>query len=191
MNIKQLVEKNTILKIKSGSQLYGTNTENSDLDFIGVCIMPKDYILGVHKFDLLELRTNPSNSNKINTKADNDCTIYSIQKYFKLLYDGNPNVLETLFVNTFNIVSINNFGEIILQNRDIFLSKQAYFKFRGYANAQKRKLITKQSIGLRKALVDMYGWDVKYGAHLIRLLYFGIELWMEWLYFKHCKVDSL
>jgi len=177
MNIKEMVDKNTILKIRTGSKLYGTYIEgSSDIDHFGVCVPNKDYVLGTHCFELLEERTNPSSSDKRNTKFDSDYTCYSLQKYFKLLSDNNPNVIETLFVNKENIVYCNNFGTEILTHKNIFLSKRAYYKFYGYAKAQKRKLITKEPIGLRKDIVDKYTFDTKFGAHLIRLLLFGIEL---------------
>lgn len=176
MNVKEMVDKNTILKIKCGSHLYGTNTVNSDTDYFGVCIPTKDYVLGIHKFELIEERTNPSKSTTKNTKYDNDYTCYSIQKYFKLLIDGNPNIIETLFVNKDNILYCNKAAQEILDNKHLFLSKKVYYKFSGYARSQKRKLITKQPEGKRKELVDIYGWDVKYGCHLIHLLLFGIEL---------------
>ena len=152
MNIKEMVDKNTIIKIRTGSKLYGTYIEgNSDIDHFGVCIPTKDYILGTQKFDMCEERTNPSSSDKRNTKFDSDYTCYSLQKYFKLLSDNNPNVLETLFVNKENIIYCDFSGKQILSNKNIFLSKRAYYKFMGYAIAQKRKLITKEPIGMRKA----------------------------------------
>ena len=177
MNVKDMVEANTILKIKVGSELYGTSIVGvSDIDYFGVCIPTKDYILGTQKFELLEERTNPSSSGKRNTKYDSDFTCYSLQKYFKLLSDNNPNVLETLFVNKENIIYSNRAAKEILTYKHIFLSKRAYYKFSGYAHAQKRKLLTKESMGLRKEIVDKYFYDTKYAGHLLRLLLFGIEL---------------
>lgn len=155
MNVKDMVEANTILKIKVGSELYGTSIiGSSDIDYFGVCIPTKDYILGTQKFELLEERTNPSSSGRRNISSDNDTTIYSLQKYFKLLSDNNPNVLETLFVNKENIIYSNRAAEEILRYKHIFLSKRAYYKFSGYAFSQKRKLLTKEPIGLRKELTD-------------------------------------
>ena len=177
MKVKDMVEVNTILKIKVGSELYGTSIVGaSDIDYFGVCIPTKDYILGTQKFELLEERTNPSSSGRRNISSDNDTTIYSLQKYFKLLSDNNPNILETLFVNSENIIFCNDLGKKILENKQIFLSKKAYYKFLGYAIAQKRKLINKEPIGLRKEIVDKYSFDTKFGGHLIRLFLFGIEL---------------
>lgn len=175
MNSKQMVNTSTILKIVSGSRMYGTNSTDTDTDYIGICIPTKDYILGIYKFEQLEERTNPSNSNISNTKSDNDYTCYSLPKFIKLAYDNNPNILEVLFVPKEAIIYCDNFGRKLLENRHLFVSKRAYYKFMGYAIAQKRKLIMKQSQGLRAKIVEKYGYDTKYASHLIRLLYFGIE----------------
>lgn len=176
MNIKEMAEDNLILKILTGSHMYGTNTVDSDVDYIGICIPPKDFVLGIHKFEQYEERTNPSSSNAKNTKSDKDCTIYSFPKYIKLLADNNPNVLETVFVPENCIMYCNALGRELLENYNIFLSKRSYYKFRGYAEAQKRKLITKETMGLRSKIVEKYGYDTKFASHLIRLLLFGIEL---------------
>jgi len=176
MNIKEMVDRGTILKIISGSCMYGTNTVDSDKDYIGICIPIKDYILGMHKFEQLEERTNPSNSDKQNTKADNDYTCYSLPKFIKLAYDNNPNILEVLFVPKESIIYCDNLGKHLLEHRKLFVSKRAYYKFMGYAIAQKRKLITKQPEGLRTKIIEKHGYDTKHASHLIRLLYFGIEI---------------
>lgn len=176
MNIKQMADQGTILKVVSGSYMYGINTENSDKDYVGICIPTKDYSIGMYKFEQLEERTNPSNSEKQNSKADNDYTCYSLPKFIKLAYDNNPNILEVLFVPKESIIYCDNLGKQLLEHRKLFVSKRAFYKFMGYAIAQKRKLITKQSEGLRAKIVEKHGYDVKYASHLIRLLYFGIEI---------------
>lgn len=176
MNTKQMAYDNLIFKIITGSHLYGTNTEKSDIDYFGVCIPPEDFVLGIYKFEQYEERTNPSNSEIKNNPDDVDFTIYSLPKYFKLLMDGNPNILETLFAPEKSFLHHSVLGNEIYANKHIFLSKKAYHKFKGYAEAQKRKVLTKTPIGLRTQIVKKHGFDVKFAMHCIRLLLFGIEL---------------
>jgi len=45
--LREAAEKNCILEIVTGSQLYGTATPESDEDFIGIFMPPKEYILGL------------------------------------------------------------------------------------------------------------------------------------------------
>lgn len=171
-----MAQDNLIFKIRTGSHMYGTNTPDSDIDHIGVCIPPKDFVLGTYKFEQYEERTNPSDSDKKNTKADSDLTIYSLQKYIKLLADNNPNILETVYAPEDCIVYCDDLGRDLLKSRGLFISKRAYYKFMGYAVAQKKKLLTKEPVGLRSRIVEKHGIDTKYAAHLIRLLLFGVEL---------------
>jgi predicted nucleotidyltransferase len=54
MDVTKWVEKRTILKVYRGSHAYGTNHKDSDIDLGGICIPPKDYIVGFHGFDQWE-----------------------------------------------------------------------------------------------------------------------------------------
>ena len=47
---------------------------------------------------------------------------------------GAPNVLEILFSNPENILYCDEkIGKMLLDNRDMFLSKRIYYSFKGYA----------------------------------------------------------
>ena len=59
---------------------------------------------------------------------------------------------------------------MVRDNRRLFLSKEAWKKFRGYAQAQLKKMNDKQPEGKRKEIVDRYGFDVKFAYHIIRLM---------------------
>lgn len=52
------IGRNTILRVVNGSELYGTKASDSvgDRDELGVCIEPRDYILGLHTFDQYDYR---------------------------------------------------------------------------------------------------------------------------------------
>ena len=62
----------------------------------------------------------------------------------KLAMMCNPNIIETLFVNQENIVSINEVGQEILDNKHLFPCKFLKHKFLGYAFSQKHKMIIKR-----------------------------------------------
>jgi uncharacterized protein len=120
------VEKNTIYKCLAGSKAYGLDTPTSDTDIRGICIPPKEYYFGLHSFEQQELPP--------------DIVIYSIQKFIRLATDCNPNVIELLYVDKNDILSINNYGKILRDNRELFLSKKAKFTFSGYAFAQLQRI---------------------------------------------------
>jgi hypothetical protein len=68
--------------------------------------------------------------------------------------------------------------EEILNSREVFLSRQAALQFRGFAEAQVRRLqgIGTGKKGQRHELIGVHGYDIKAAMHVIRLLNEGIEL---------------
>ena len=118
----------TIYVTKHGSQSYGTNIEGSDTDVKGICIPPKEYYLGfLKKFEQAELH-------------DPDAVIFELTKFFKLAADSNPNCLEILFIDPSDILYIDDLGQLILDNRDLFLSKKVKYTMTGYAISQLKKI---------------------------------------------------
>lgn len=66
------LEDSTIILAPTGSYAYGTNTEESDRDYKGVCIPPIDYYLGLESFNEYN---NSGGKNFKNTKDDIDINI--------------------------------------------------------------------------------------------------------------------
>jgi predicted nucleotidyltransferase len=176
---QEMAEKNCILKLITGAHLYGTNTENSDKDYVGVFIPDKDYVLGLKECERVEQRTNPTSSGKRNTKDDVDIVYYSLPKFIKLAMGANPNIIELLYAPNKCILYKDDFGQGLIDNRDLFVSKKVKHTFLGYAYAQKQKLLTKQPEGGRLEYIEKFGYDVKFASHLIRLLTEGMEFLVE------------
>lgn len=148
-----------ILKARMGSHAYGTAVDDSDEDYRGIIIAPKSYYLGLDRFDQYE-SNNP------------DVVYYDIQKYTDLALKANPNILEILFAPEYDIRT--EYGLKLISLRNLFLTKHCAKTYIGYAEAQLRKMKTKPAPGTRTerrmALIEKYGFDCKFGMHLIRLL---------------------
>lgn len=165
-----------------GSQAYGTSQdiENkvSDWDIGGICIPPKEYIFPhlngfIPGFGSSPPQFNEYEQHHIFDKDDNkeyDIKIMSIVKFFNLAMQGNPNVIEGLFVPDNCILHSTHIGSIIRENRHQFLSKLCWPKLKGYSFNQIKHMRNKEPIGNRKERVDKYGYDVKFAGHCIRLL---------------------
>lgn len=129
------VAQRTVYLTKHGSHAYGTNTPTSDLDLKGFCVPPKDYYLGfAFKFEQEERLASKGHPE--------DKVVYSIEKFFKLAADCNPNIIEVLHVDPSDIVSIDQFGQRVRDNAHLFLSKKAKHTFSGYAHAQLKRIQT-------------------------------------------------
>ena len=91
-----LPEGYTLLYVtKSGSQLYGTNTPSSDTDFKGVFCPSLESL--VTKTDLDEVSRDTGNHKSKNSAEDVDCTLDSLNKFFRLLNKGETGALDVLF----------------------------------------------------------------------------------------------
>lgn len=134
---------NIILKLRTGSQLYGTATPESDEDFIEIGIPKAQYILGMNTVELVDIGEKSKLSSGKNAPDAIDSTIFTLTKFCKLALDGNPNVLELLFVNEQNKVSSTELGEELLSLRDKFISQLIIHRFAGYAFSQRHKMVIK------------------------------------------------
>jgi len=162
---------NVVLLTYAGSLIYGTQKEGSDIDIQGVCLPSRDVVFGLTNFEQQEFKENVYGF---------EGTVYNIKKYFQLAMNGNPNVLETLFVEPRHILSRNEIGQQLIDIRKEFLSKKCYHSFSGYAFSQLRKLQYKEYKGSkRRAEVEKYGFSLKNGFHLVRLLKMGIQILVE------------
>ena len=116
-----------ILMGLGGSYAYGTNNENSDIDFRGITLnLPSD-LLGLTQFEQYE-------------DEETDTVIYSFNKIVKLLLECNPNTLELLGLDEEQYLIKTVLGQELLDHKDLFLSKRAAKSYGGYASAQLRRL---------------------------------------------------
>jgi hypothetical protein len=127
MDIKY-VEEHTIFETAIGSQAYGINRPDSDIDKAGVMIPGQEYFLGLEKFDQFQ------------GYEEEDKVIYDIRKILSLMSQGNPNCMDLLFVPDRCIIKTTSYWEKIKKNRDLFISLRCKFTFSGYAASQIRRI---------------------------------------------------
>lgn len=165
-------------EVLMGSQAYAVSNSDSDWDVYGFCIPPK-YIVFPHtagyinKFDNDNPVFDQFQEHHVNDESKNrvyDFTIYSIVKYFKLVMDNNPNMIDSLFVPRRCILYTTQLGELVRENRKLFLHKGCWHKFKGYAYAQLKKMKSQTRTGVRKEVVEKYGYDIKFAYHVVRLI---------------------
>lgn len=110
-----------------GSFAYGTDNDNSDIDFRGITLnLPSD-LLGLTEFEQYE-------------DDHTDTVIYSFNKIVKLFLECNPNTIELLGLDEEQYLIKTALGQELLEHKDLFLSKRAAKSFGGYASAQLRRL---------------------------------------------------
>ncbi len=173
----QWLESNLHLEVICGSRGYGCYTENSDYDIRGIFTPPKvalfpaseGLVVGYDDIPNCE-KFNPGHKFQDNAGNEYDFDLHSIAKFMRLAQENNPNQIDILYSNETNITHCSTIGRMIVDSRDIFLSKLCWKRFRGYAADQFKNVCNKNPIGGRKLLVEKYGYDVKFASHCIRLL---------------------
>ena len=68
-----------------------------------------------------------------------DLTIFGVVKFFTLAMENNPNVIDSLFTPTTCLLHCTKVGNLVRENRRLFLHKGAWPKFKGYAYSQLHK----------------------------------------------------
>lgn len=139
MTEKEIAENNRIFEFRSGSHLYGNSTPESDTDFIGLFVAPKEYYIGMNKVEEVDLSIVSKGEDGKNTKDAVDRKFHELRKMIRLIADGNPNAIETVFVNKENIIYIDQFGQRLLDNYALFPSKLVKQRFLGYSISQMHK----------------------------------------------------
>jgi uncharacterized protein len=120
-----------------GSELHGAKVKDTDdLDIYGVYLEPPELVLGLDKQDFYVWST--AGNERRNGPDDIDVCLYSLRKWAGLAAKGNPTALHFLF--SANYSPRPEPWEGILKNREVFLSRQAALQFRGFADAQVRRL---------------------------------------------------
>ncbi len=158
-----------------GSELHGAKVNKTDdLDIYGVYLEPPELALGLERAEFYVRST--SGNERRNGPDDIDVCLYSLRKWAGLAAKGNPTALHFLFAQ--NYARRLDSWQSVLQQRDVFLSRQAANQFRGFADAQLRRLqgIGTGKKGQRHELIGEHGYDIKAAMHVIRLLNEGIEL---------------
>lgn len=122
--------KSTIFLTNHGSHAYGTSLPTSDHDVRGIMIAPKEYYLGCTMVCEQAEQSDP------------DLVIYELRKFMKLGADANPNVLELLYTDPSDHHIVTPIGQMLLDNRDLFLSKKVRHTFQGYAHSQMKRIAT-------------------------------------------------
>lgn len=164
-----------------GSVAYGVNSDTSDMDIYGWAIPPKDMVFPhlsgeIMGFGRQKKRFEQFQEHHIDCPDElggkgrsYDVQIFGIVKFFQLLMENNPNVVDSIFTPQECVLHITQVGNMVRENRKMFLHKGSFHKFRGYSFSQLHKAESKDPQGKRKEIREQFGWDTKFLYHVARL----------------------
>jgi len=149
----------------TGSHAYGMHHKDSDHDIMGLFLPPIDYILGLKKVEQV----------MINKKPELEGIVYNFIKWFPLMIQQNPNVIELLWHHDSMYVYRDDIiWPQLIKNRDKLLSKKLKHSFAGYAFAQLQRMqkLNEKVNQNKKRLAEFekFVYSTKNASHLMRLL---------------------
>lgn len=132
-----------LVKVKVGSNLYGTNGPESDTDYKGVFLPTlEELVLGPLGNCPKSIKLGTGNDHSKNTKDDVDYELWSLQYYLCLLQKGDTNAVEMLFAPDEMLEVTSPEWEFLRANRSKFITKKMK-SFLGYCRTQASKYSAK------------------------------------------------
>lgn len=165
--------------VEVGSTAHGISTTETgdDLDLTVVRIEPfGELVTGNLKRQSMMIRTQPDGVRS--RMGDIDLQVYTLRKFATLAKGGNPSILGAIFSQRVH----QGTGHVDFRRLSgMVASKRAGEAFLGYMRQQIERWlgVRGQKNVTRPELVEAYGFDTKYAAHVIRLGYQGIEYMRE------------
>lgn len=111
-----------------GSQLYGTNTPESDRDERGFVVPPIEYLTGLCRFD-----------QRVETKKV-DRVVWSLSRFVTMLMKGDPQAFEMLFAPSDKVLACTDIGSLLRSSVHMFACRRFYRRIMGYAESEWRKV---------------------------------------------------
>lgn len=148
-----------ILEAVMGSKAYGLDTPESDTDLKGVFVASTEEVLSLHPVKETIDRTDP------------DVCYHEVEKFIRLALKGNPTIIEQLFATEYTQLTWE--GQILVDNRDKFLSNIVRESYGGYAYSQAMRLQKREGESFSSQTKNRYA---KHARHCFRLLQQGAEL---------------
>lgn len=166
-----------------GSRAYATNNDDSDFDIYGVTIPRKEDVFPHLKGQIRDFNEDKEPFKQWQTDKQKifdqdaaggkgreyDFKVFSIVRYFRLALENNPDAIDSLFTSTECVLHITQVGNLIRDNRQLFLHKGIVSKLRAYAMSQLTKAGSQNRTGKRAESVAEIGWDTKFLSHVVRL----------------------
>lgn len=110
-----------------GSQAYGLAGPRSDRDLKGVYVEPRELLLSMEP---------PAPQVELD---GGNVVYYALRKFLSLALTANPNIIEMLFMPDDCLLHVDTAFQCVLEQRSLFVTKQAYATHVRYAEAQIRK----------------------------------------------------
>jgi hypothetical protein len=163
-----------------GSTAHGIALEGTDdLDLTIVRAEPfAELVVGAESRQSMMIRTQPEGFRS--RMGDIDLQVYTARKFARLALGGNPSILNVLYVPSYHYER-QDWRNLRKGLQGLTPSKRAGNAFLGYMRQQTERWqgLRGQKNVSRPELVEAYGFDTKYAAHIVRLGFQGATFMRE------------
>jgi len=159
------LENHLVLQTLTGSRAHGTDLPGADEDLRGVIIPPRDYFLGLDRFEQYE-----------DTADGKDVVYYDIRKFFELAMKGNPAVYA-IFAGP-KLKMMEPYATEILELWPHVVSKRVIAAHIGMATGHMARLGApwRRAGQKGKDAIETHGYNTKDAGHVIRVLEQCLEM---------------
>lgn len=161
-----------VARVLHGSHLFGTATEDSDRDYKSVWIPARDDIL-LGRVNRSECGGTSSGARR-NTRFDVDEERHDLLRFVRLLADGQPMAIETLFApRDFHMQEPHPVWDLLAGNVERLVTRRAA-KFIGFCRSQamafglkaERAAAAERAVETLRRVAREYGPKERLGAHI-------------------------
>lgn len=162
-----------------GSKAHNTSTGPSDEDF---CVIRfeswHEFVNGPGDRQSMQIRSKPEGERS--ETGDIDLAVYTLRKFAHLALQGNPSILTVLWTPE-TYMEGDEWPHLAKELKQYLPARSAGKAFLGYMTQQMERWrgVRGQRNVTRPELVEMFGYDTKYAAQIIRLGYQGIHYMKE------------
>lgn len=135
-----------------GSRAYGLATVDSDTDYRGCYVAPTRAFFGLHY------------PTETYDRHDPDVALHEVGKLMRLASAANPTILEVFFYAEYAVRT--DVGDLLIKNRDLFITDKIRNSHIGYARSQFNRLIRREN----SFSSDTARRTAKHARHLLRLV---------------------
>lgn len=173
----QVAEQGLILRAIVGSRGFGIATEESDTDYVAVCLLPPDYVYGLEEFSTVEDRGVVRGQRAVPGSVEGKT--YSAQQFCRMTLGGNLGLLIALYAHPDLVTHLTVEGEWLREARQHFVSKRFGHCALSFVQEKQRTSLRDERRDPhmhRPELLARYTFDVKFAANMLRNALQGLEL---------------
>lgn len=141
---------NTAYITQMGSTAYGVSNDNSDIDIYSFGFPRLEDLFPHLRGEIVGFGDAKHQNNRfksfqehhikdIGDQKEYDICFYNIVDYFQLVMENNPNMIDSLFTPQSCVLHATKVGQMVRQNRKMFIHRGSYHTFKGYAYEQLKK----------------------------------------------------